>query len=81
MKALSNQVVPVVLTYVCIPRIPGLKEKLSSGAKVLDVGCGSGLLLITSSTSFPNSQFIGVEIDPFRCSRRSKRYQGNGGGR
>ncbi len=78
MKALSNQVVPVVLTYVCIPRIPGLKEKLSSGAKVLDVGCGSGLLLIRLAQAFPNSQFIGVEIDRFAVADAQKDIKENG---
>lgn len=78
MKALSNQVVPVVLPYICIPRIPGLKQKLNSGAKVLDVGCGSGLALIRLAQVFPNSQFIGVEIDRFTVADAQKDIKENG---
>ena len=78
MKALSNQAVPVILTYVCIPKIPGLKQKLNSGAKVLDVGCGSGLVLIRLAQAFPNSRFIGVEIDRFAVADAQKDIKENG---
>ncbi len=64
-KALSNQMVPIAFTYVVIPRIPGLKEKLSAGARVLDVGCGSGLLMIRLAQAFPNCEFVGIEVDRF----------------
>lgn len=77
MKALSNQVVPLVLTYVCVPAIPGLKDKLSSGVRVLDVGCGSGALLVRLAHAFPNSQFTGVEIDRFAVAQAQKEIKEN----
>lgn len=64
-KALSNQVVPIAFMYAVIPRIPMLKEKLSAGAKVLDVGCGSALLMIRLAQAYPNCEFTGIEVDRF----------------
>jgi ubiquinone/menaquinone biosynthesis C-methylase UbiE len=46
---------------VAIPAI-GMEEKLSAGAKVADVGCGSGIALIELASAFPKSQFVGYEI-------------------
>ena len=44
--------------------IVGLKEKLEAGASVLDVGCGTGGLMIKIAQAWPNSQCHGVDIDP-----------------
>jgi len=44
-----------------IPSIAGLKEKLESGAKVADIGCGHGLSTIIMAKSFPRSKFFGFD--------------------
>jgi SAM-dependent methyltransferase len=44
--------------------VPGLKETLEAGASVLDVGCGTGGLMMKIAQAWPNSQCHGVDIDP-----------------
>lgn len=44
-----------------IPSIDGLKEKLETGAKVADVGCGLGASTILMARSYPKSEFWGYD--------------------
>lgn len=44
-----------------IPALDGVEEKLTSGAKVADVGCGLGASTILMAQAFPNSEFIGFD--------------------
>lgn len=46
-----------------IPKVSGLEEKLREGAKVLDLGCGSGILMISLAEEFQNCSFVGVDAD------------------
>jgi len=58
-----------------IPSLDGVKEKLESGAKVADVGCGKGASTILMAQAFPKSRFFGFDyhdasIDAARDSAR-----------
>lgn len=44
-----------------IPSLTGVKEKLETGAKVADVGCGHGASTIIMANAFPNSTFYGYD--------------------
>jgi len=44
-----------------IPALEGMEEKLRSGARVADVGCGLGASTILMAKAFPNSEFIGFD--------------------
>jgi SAM-dependent methyltransferase len=44
-----------------LPALEGVKEKLRSGARVADVGCGHGHSTIIMAEAFPKSQFWGFE--------------------
>jgi SAM-dependent methyltransferase len=44
-----------------IPSLTGVKEKLDSGARVADVGCGKGASTILMAKAFPNSRFFGFD--------------------
>lgn len=45
------------------PAFPELKRKLEDGVRLLDVGCGSGNLLVDFARSFNDSSFAGVDSD------------------
>jgi SAM-dependent methyltransferase len=44
-----------------IPALDGVAEKLKSGAKVADVGCGHGASVLLMAQAYPKSQFIGFD--------------------
>ncbi len=45
-----------------LPKLPGITPKLQAGAKVADVGCGSGLTTLLMAEAFPNSEFYGFDL-------------------
>lgn len=47
-----------------IPAVEGLEERLTEGALVADVGCGTGRALIRMAEAFPNSVFHGYDVAP-----------------
>ncbi|HUA35604.1 MAG TPA: class I SAM-dependent methyltransferase [Candidatus Binataceae bacterium] len=52
-----TQLVPSAL-----PKLDGVVAKLEAGAKVADVGCGSGVAIIEMAKAFPRSKFHGYDI-------------------
>jgi SAM-dependent methyltransferase len=44
-----------------IPALEGVEDKLKSGGKVADVGCGLGASTILMAKAFPNSEFVGFD--------------------
>ncbi len=46
-----------------LPLAPGLTEKLTGGARAADVGCGTGTALVTLAAAFPESSFVGYDVD------------------
>ena len=47
-----------------IPALEGMKERLQSGARVADVGCGFGASTIVMAKAWPKSTFIGYDNHP-----------------
>lgn len=47
-----------------LPLIDGIKNRLESGIRVLDVGCGRGRALNLLTSYFPNSEFVGYDLSP-----------------
>lgn len=46
-----------------VPGLAGLIERLEAGGTILEVGCGTGNLLLQLANAFPKARCIGVEID------------------
>jgi hypothetical protein len=45
-----------------LPALEGVEDKLKSGAKVADVGCGVGFSTLLMAQAFPNSRFVGYDF-------------------
>jgi 2-polyprenyl-3-methyl-5-hydroxy-6-metoxy-1,4-benzoquinol methylase len=45
-----------------LPLVPGLRDRLHGGMRVLDVGCGSGRVIIRLAELFPASTFHGLDL-------------------
>ena len=57
----------LALTSVILPALDGVTQKLSAGAKVIDVGCGGGVTLATIAAAYPNTTCIGYDPSAVAC--------------
>lgn len=62
--------VPVVLAG-----LEGVVTRLERGARVADVGCGSGVALFTMATAFPNTRFEGYDPSKHAIDRALSRLE------
>jgi ubiquinone/menaquinone biosynthesis C-methylase UbiE len=51
-----------LLVDVWLAAVPGLTDRLASGARVADIGCGYGRSTIEMAKAFPNSTFVGFDF-------------------
>jgi SAM-dependent methyltransferase len=47
-----------------IPALDGVEDKLATGARVADIGCGQGTALILLAEAYPASTFAGFDYHP-----------------
>lgn len=47
-----------------LPMMDGVVDKLSAGADVIDVGCGSGVAITELAKAYPASRFLGIDPSP-----------------
>ena len=47
-----------------LPDLADMTQRLEDGAKVLEVGCGTGRFLMQMAKAWPDSKCTGVDIDP-----------------
>ncbi len=52
-----------------LPALDGVSARLEAGARVADVGCGSGLALVAMATAFPRSSFEGFDPSRYAVDR------------
>lgn len=58
----SGQSVLSSLESHVLPLVPGLTGKLERGIRVLDLGCGRGLILNRLARLYPRSRFTGIDL-------------------
>ncbi len=51
----------LALTSTILPALDGVVDKLESGATVVDIGCGGGVMLTTLAQAFPNCRCVGYD--------------------
>jgi SAM-dependent methyltransferase len=68
----------VFLTSRWLPAVPGLVDKLESGARVADVGCGSGTAAILMAEKYPRSHVLGFDVSPESLDLARSRSQSIG---
>jgi 2-polyprenyl-3-methyl-5-hydroxy-6-metoxy-1,4-benzoquinol methylase len=61
-----------------LPALDGVVDKLKSGARVADVGCGHGASTILMARKFPASTFIGVDYHESSISTARERAKAAG---
>jgi 2-polyprenyl-3-methyl-5-hydroxy-6-metoxy-1,4-benzoquinol methylase len=62
MREDSGQSVLSSLDAHVLPLVPGLVDRLATGIRVLDLGCGSGRIANHLAARFPRSRFTGIDI-------------------
>ena len=67
----SDHTVVDVLESRILPLVPGLTDRLRSGIRVLDLGCGRGRALNRLAELFPASRFQGIDLSAkaIACAR------------
>jgi SAM-dependent methyltransferase len=62
MDALGRGVFDELLVDAYLPLVPGLAERLAAGARVADVGCGTGHAIVLLAGAYPASTFVGYDL-------------------
>jgi 2-polyprenyl-3-methyl-5-hydroxy-6-metoxy-1,4-benzoquinol methylase len=68
----------ILLTKRWLPAMPDVVAKLESGARVADVGCGSGAAALAMAAAYPMATVVGYDIDPRAVARARTRAQQSG---
>jgi len=78
MDGLSRGKLDELLLSEWLPLAPGLAERLAAGARVADIGCGTGHAIVLMAQAYPDSTFIGYDIaaDALAAGRAEARALG-----
>jgi 2-polyprenyl-3-methyl-5-hydroxy-6-metoxy-1,4-benzoquinol methylase len=64
MNQLADQKHQDTLIQTFLPSIDGMVDRLKQGKmRVMDLGCGQGLAITLLAREFPNSTFVGIDLD------------------
>ena len=69
----AANLVPVVL-----PALDDVVDKLRRGARVIDIGCGAGSVLLQLAEAFPASTFRGYDISQYALGRADAKKEARG---
>jgi 2-polyprenyl-3-methyl-5-hydroxy-6-metoxy-1,4-benzoquinol methylase len=56
-----------------LPALDGVVDRLTAGARVVDVGCGAGGAVMLMATAFPKSNIVGYDISHFALERANEK--------
>jgi SAM-dependent methyltransferase len=62
--AKATQSLPRMFLDAVLPELPGLRERLEAGVRLLDVGCGGGYALVACAERYPHVRGIGLDVEP-----------------
>jgi SAM-dependent methyltransferase len=68
----------LVLVPQVLPALPGVVERLAAGARVADVGCGSGVALAAMADAYPSSRFEGYDPSAHALARAEEKLTAAG---
>ena len=68
----------LVLVPRILPALEGVVDRLVAGARVVDVGCGSGVALLAMAAAFPASTFEGYDPSRYAIDRAAKEVSAHG---
>jgi 2-polyprenyl-3-methyl-5-hydroxy-6-metoxy-1,4-benzoquinol methylase len=68
----------ILLTKRWLPSMPDVVAKLEAGARVADVGCGSGMAAMAMALAYPRTTVIGYDVDPRAVARARGRADMSG---
>ena len=60
----ATRSLPRMFIDAVLPSLPALKDRLASGATVLDLGCGAGHAVVEFARRFPGVRCIGIDVEP-----------------
>src|SRR5262245_8986115 len=69
MDSISRTIFDAWLIDGYLPLAPGLTDQLRAGARMADVACGTGHALVLLARTFPNSTFVGYDLDDGAIAR------------
>lgn len=61
-----------------LPALDGVVEKLETGARAADIGCGAGGAVLLMAAAFPNSAFTGYDISRYALGRAEEKLEASG---
>src|SRR3984957_17019174 len=58
-----------------IPALDGVQQKLGTGTRVADIGCGHGISTLIMAKAFPKSEFYGFDLHPASIEAANRHAQ------
>jgi len=75
-EAMLAPMARALLVPTVIPLLDGVVERLTDGARVVDVGCGAGLALELLAEAFPASTYEGYDVSERAIEAAKQRFAG-----
>jgi SAM-dependent methyltransferase len=61
-----------------LPALDDVVDRLTTGASVVDIGCGAGSAVLLMAAAFPKSTFVGYDISHFALARAIEKQRAAG---